>query len=128
VSSTLSNGYKLPATGDRGSVFYPDLEDNITLMNSHAHTGSDGETIDVKYLSKTTATIASGSWSAVSGQAGTFRQLITMPAGFDWDAQELKFTLSTLGHVIHPSVEKVSATTYYVYINDSSLALKVTYG
>jgi hypothetical protein len=125
---TLSNGYKLPATGERGSVFYPALEDNITLSNSHAHTGSDGEQIDAKHLSKTTSTIASASWAAVSGHTGTYRQLLTLPSGFTWDACEMKFTLSTLGHVIYPSIEKVSATTYYVYFNDNTLDLKVTYG
>lgn len=128
MSSTTTMGYKLPANGDRGSSYFPDLAANIALCDSHKHDGTDGVQIDPFSLNKTTSTIAAGSWAAVSGQAGTFRQLLTLPASYAWDAVEMKFTLSVLGHQIYPSIEKVSATTYYVYINDSSLALKVTYG
>lgn len=128
MATTLSNGYKTFSNGERGSVFYPGMNDNFTLMNSHTHDGSDGELIDCKYLTKTTETISSGSWSAVSGHTGTYRQLVTLPSGFTWDSVEMKFTLSTLGHVIYPSIEKASATTYYIYFNDNTLDLKVTYG
>ena len=37
----LSNGYKLPETGDFGDVWFPALEDNIQRINTHNHDGTD---------------------------------------------------------------------------------------
>ena len=41
MATTLSYGFVRPATGDKGSVFFPALEDNITQLNSHDHDGTD---------------------------------------------------------------------------------------
>lgn len=127
MSSTLSYGYKLPATGDRGSVWFANLEDNITLSNSHSHTGTDGEPILAKYITKATASVASGSWSAVAGQAGTFKQSITLPSGYLMATTQIHF-LDPSGHPLMLSVERTSTTAFDVYINDNSLTLTAVYG
>jgi hypothetical protein len=129
VSTTLSKGYRLPDTGDRGSSFYPDLENNIELSNSHTHNGTDGERINVKDLTVTSQTLASGSWSADLG-GSTYRQLVTLPAGMTFNDMIPKFQVSGGGDdgiVIHPTVVKVSSTTYYAYVNDNAIAVLVTY-
>ena len=127
MSTTLSHGYKKPSTGDRGSVWFANLEDNITLSNSHDHDGTDGEAIAAKYITKATDSVAAGSWVAVAGQAGTFSQTKTLPSGYLMATTQIHF-LDPNGHPLMLSVEKASATTYTVFINDNSLTLTAVYG
>lgn len=129
MSTTLSKGYKLPDTGDRGSSFYPDLEDNITLGNLHNHNGVNGEKINVKDLTVTSQTLASGDWGSDLG-GSTYRQLVTLPTGMTFNDMIPKFQVSGGGDdgiVIHPTVVKASANTYYAYVNDNTIAVLVTY-
>lgn len=129
MSTTLSKGYKKPSTGDRGSSFYPNLEDNIELSNSHKHDGVDGEKINVKDLTVTSQTISSASWGADLG-GSTYRQLITLPTGMTFNDMVPKFQISgggDDGKVIHPTIVKASSTTYYCYVNDNTIAVLVTY-
>ncbi len=124
MSTTLSNGYKKPDTGDRGNTFFTDLEDNITRVNSHDHDGSNSEPINTKNLSKDSQTISSGSWSLVSD--GIYRQLVTVPSGHTVDDMVPKFTIDD--DIYHPTIEKASTTTYYIYINDNTKDVVVKYG
>lgn len=39
--TTLTYGFKRPATGDQGSVWFPAMEDNITRLDAHDHDGTD---------------------------------------------------------------------------------------
>ncbi len=127
MSTTLSHGYKKPSTGDRGSTWFSNLEDNITLSNSHAHDGTDGENILAKNITKATASVASGSWAAVVGQAGTYSQTVTLPSGYLMSTVQIHF-LDPNGHQLMLSWEKASTTTYTVFINDNSLTLTAVYG
>jgi hypothetical protein len=43
-----------------------------------------------------------------------------------FNAVSIEIRLST-GHVIYPTIEKVSATQYDIYINDNSLNLTAVY-
>lgn len=126
MGTVLSKGFKLPTTGDRD--WWTQLEDNITQLNSHDHDGTDSEQISTNNLSKSTGSIASGSWSAVSGEAGTYKQTVTVPTGYTVDLTDIKFYITSSGIQIHPSVRKVTATTYDVFINDNSLSLTAVYG
>jgi len=129
MSSTTTYGYKLPANGDRGSTFFPDLEHNISRVDGHTHDGSDSALIPAKNISKSTQDIASGSWVLVAG--GHYRQLVTTPSGYTVDSSFMKFYFnggSFDGQQVFLKVEKASSTTYYVYINDNTQALKVVYG
>lgn len=121
----LSNGVKKPETGDRGSVFFPALEDNCDYLNDHTHDGSLGEPIPATNISPVTQSVSSGSWSATSG--GQYRQLLTVPNGKNFDDVDITFKHSTTKEPISLGVEKVSATTYYVFINDNSVSLVASY-
>jgi hypothetical protein len=124
---TLSYGYKLPETGDRGNVWFPALEDNITRLNSHDHDGTDSPAIPVQNLTKSSASILAADW--VSQGGGTYRQEITMPAGFTYANTIMKFMLAgTDDDEVHPTVEEGSASNkFYVYVNDNTVALTVLY-
>lgn len=129
MSSTLSKGYKLPDTGDRGSTFFPNLEDNITLSNSHKHDGTDGERINVKDLVVQSQTIAAGSWGSDLG-GSTYTQSITMPTGLVFDDCMIKFKVSggaKDGRQIFPTVRKTGASAYTVTVNDNTIAILATY-
>ena len=124
MSTTLTYGYKKPDTGDKGSSFFPDLEDNIDRLNGHSHDGNDSVKLPPTSLSKSSQTIASTSWVATSG--GTYKQTVTMPSGILYDDVIMMFKVSD--DIIHPTVEKVTASTYDIYINDNSVDVMAIYG
>lgn len=129
MATILSHGVKIPTTGER--EYFDELEDNFHLLNDHKHDGSDSEKINIKHLTRLETSIPAGSWVAVSGQPGTYRQLVTMASDVSQNDVSMKFLIvggAEDGAVVHPTVEKVSTTTFYAYINDNTLSLKVVYG
>ncbi len=126
---TLSYGYKKPETGDKGNVFFPALEDNITLLNGHTHNGTDSALIPVTSLTKSTQSILAAAWVVTSG--GRYRQEVTLPSGFTFAATVMRFVINgggADGEIIFPSLLKGSAANkYYVYVNDNTLALTALY-
>ena|ERR1700692_470620 len=123
---TLTYGFKKPQTGDNGSVFFPALEGNFQQLNDHTHNGTNSALLPTASLAVTTQAIASGGWSSQGG--GTYRQLVTLPGGLQFDAIVISMRDAATGNYINPTIEKVSATTYYVYINDNTLNLTAYYG
>lgn len=95
MSTTTSHNLVKPATGDRGTVFWPALEAAIQRLNDHTHNGTDSEALNPRYFSKTTNTLALASWSAVAGQTGTYRQLETVPTGYTVDGSNPKFMIGS---------------------------------
>jgi hypothetical protein len=75
----LSYGYQLPQSGDRGTIVFDALEDNITQLNSHDHDGTDSDRIDAFSLARSTVAVTSASWN-VSGSY--FKKTVTFPTGF----------------------------------------------
>lgn len=114
-------GYQLPANGDTGDVFFTGMATNITNLNGHTHDG-----VTSQFLSTATQSILSASWAAAPIGGGVYRQLLTVPTGMSFDVCNVWFKLST-GQVLYPSVERVSSTTFYVYVNDNTLNLTAYY-
>lgn len=126
MSTTLSYGYKIPASGESGTAVFTILEDDITRLNSHSHNGTDSALLSRTAIVGTSQTISSSSWSA-NGATGHYRQAVTLPAGFSYDTVTISFR-TTAGDVIIPTVEKISATQYYVYTIDSTINFIALYG
>lgn len=126
MGTTLSNGYKKPTTGDRGSSWFPDLESNIDRVNGHSHDGTDSELIEAKNITKASATISSASWGADSG-GSTYSQTITLPTGWSFEDANMVFIDTSDDSIIYPTVVKASSTTYTVTVNDDTLTLTVVY-
>lgn len=116
----LSYGYEKPSDPTFGDVFWPALERNIQQLNDHNHNGTNSAPI-----ASVTASISSGSWGADIG-GGTYRQEITLPAGRTYDTTRLFFKRST-GEMTYPTVERASATSFYIYTNDNSVSYVVSY-
>jgi hypothetical protein len=123
MSSTLSKGFKLPATGDRN--FWTDLATNITKTNAHTHNGVDSEAINITNLVKPTSTLVSTSWVAVAGEAGSFKQSVIMPVGVLFDNVIVKVQLGS--EQIFPTIVKTAASSFDITVNDNTMNLAITY-
>lgn len=123
---TLSYGYQLPADGDTGLLFFPAMDTNITRLNGHTHNGTDSALIPASSIQQGSVTASSGAWgSAVS--TGVYRQLLTMPAGYTFDASIPSVRLVSNGNLVYATLEKVSSTTFYVYTSDNSAGYTVIF-
>jgi hypothetical protein len=122
---TLSYGYLKPQTGDKGSIFFPALEADIQQLNDHTHNGVNSALISSSSITPLTQNILAASWVATSG--GTYRQLVSVTGGLSYDQFIVSVKLTATGHLIYPTIEKVSSTTFYVYTNDNSLDYTLVY-
>ncbi len=116
---TLTYGTKKPTNPTSGDEWFPAIEDNCDHADAHVHDGVTGAITPA-----TSAAISSGSWA--SEGAGLYSQTVSLPAGRQYDTTAIQFRLST-GEVIHPTVEKASATSYKVYTNDNSKSFVALY-
>lgn len=128
MATTLSYGYILPSTGDSGTALFTALENNITRLNDHTHDGTDSPPLPAQSIAGVSQTISSASWVA-SGAAGHYRQAVTVPSGFDFDEVQISFRVpGSTGAYIHPTVERISDTQYYVYTTDNTINFTAVYG
>lgn len=122
---TLSNGYLLPESGDRGNIFFPGLESNIQRINDHDHNGTNSEkltSLSLLGLVDTTS-LVSGNWSLQAN--GLYRALVTMPGTKLFDTTTIAIRLNN--KPLFADYEKVTDNTFYVYVNDNSISATVLY-
>lgn len=122
---TLTYGYLKPQTGDKGSVFFPALEFDIQQLNDHAHNGINSAPIASGNIVATTQNLSAASWVSVGG--GTYRQLVTMPGSLQYDNFIIGAKIDSSEDQFYPTLEKVTANTFYIYINDNSKDVTVYY-
>jgi len=122
---TLSFGFKKPETNDSGSVVFPALESNIQKMNDHTHDGANSSKIPSSSITKVTTSILSAGWVLVAN--GIYKQTVTLPGAVSYDTTKIVFKLTATGHEVFPTVEKVSASQYDVFLNDNTVDLSVMY-
>lgn len=127
MSTTLSYGYKKPVTGDKGSVFYPDLEFDIQRLNDHNHDGSNSAILTSTSVTSVVQTVTNAGWAAVSGQPGTYKQNVTMSAGIAFDTHAIQIRNNSTKEMLYLSVTKTGTNAFDVYINDNTIALQVMY-
>ncbi len=118
---TLSMGVFKPDNGDTGDVFFPDMAANCQWMNDHTHNGTNSQ-----LLASTQQTISAGAWALAPIGGGLYVQTVTMPGAYTYDNCSMWFKLSS-NEFVYPSIERASATSYKVYVNDNSLALIANY-
>jgi hypothetical protein len=118
--TVLSKGYKKPSNPTYGDLWFPAMEDNIQRMNDHTHNGTDGAQI-----ANQTVSASSGSWGSDLG-GGSYRQLITTPTGMQYDSTRISVRRST-GEQAYPTLERVSATTFYIYTNNNAITYTLSF-
>lgn len=111
----LSNGYKLPETGDFGDVWFPSLEDNITRVNSHNHDGTNSEKLTSANISAVYQTELSASFIDQGG--GVFRATVNTPAGVLFDDTMVMVKDPTTKDTVYLKIEKVNASQFYLFTN-----------
>ena len=122
----LSYFFKKPETGDKGSVFWPALEDDIQQLNDHTHDGVNSSILSPFAITAITQSLLAANWVATSG--GTYRQLVVMPGVATLNSHYVVFKDQTaFTKQLFLETEKVGANTYYVYINDNSVDITAYY-
>ncbi len=123
---TLSYGYKKPQTGDKGTPLFTALEDNIQRVNDHNHDGVNSPPLTAQSIQGIQATVLAANWVAF-GPTGHYRQLVTVIAGFNFDTMFIS-TRTSAGAYVFPTIERFSATQFYIYTTDPTADFVVTYG
>lgn len=111
----LSKGWKLPETGDLGNVWFVALEDNINQLNTHSHDGVDSAQINTLSITKTSLTVAAGSF--VDQGNGYWRALVAVPASNLVDNYVIHIKDPVTKDPVALKIEKASASTFYIYTN-----------
>ena len=125
---TLTYGLQRPDNGDKGSIFFPALYDNITQLDSHSHNGVNSPKLSTASITNSTQSIDKTNWAAVGDGTGRFAQNVTMPGGLDYDVNHIIFHNAASPYfLMHLDIEKVSTTVYKVYINDNTIDLTAVY-
>lgn len=101
------------------------MEDNIQRLNDHTHNGTDSAPLPGNAITGSSVSILAAAWVALGG--GHYRQTVTIPAGYDYDKQSISFRLST-GDYVYPTVEKISATQFWVYTIDNTVSYVAVVG
>lgn len=120
MASTLTYGFVKPATGDKGTTFWGDLEDDIQQMNDHTHNGVDSAVLSAASVASTQDTISSGGWTSLGG--GNYSKTVTMPlaltgGGGVYEDYNIQFRNASTGAILYLSVTKTSSTSFDVYSN-----------
>lgn len=128
MSTTLSFGWIVPSSGDRGSVFFPALESNIQKSNDHTHNGTNSANLSPSAISTTgfTSAISAASWGSATN--GIYTQSVTVPAGVtEVNNYNVYFYNSSTMERLLLSMTRTAATTYNVSINDNTVNLVAVY-
>ena len=126
MSTTLSYGFVKPVSGDVGNAFFTPMEANIQQLNDHTHNGTNSANLPAQSILGVSVSAPSGSWVA-NGATGHYRQSVTLPAGFSFDTVALSVRTAA-GIYVYSTIEKISATQFYVYTTDNTLTLTIICG
>lgn len=122
----LSYLFKKPQTGDKGSAFWPALEDDLQQLNDHTHNGVNSAKLTSASFTALTQAISSAGWILVSD--GVYRQLVTIPGTSLYDDNIIVFRNQAAPKPqMFLATEKASSNTYWVYINDNSVSITAYY-
>ena len=119
---TLTYGLKNPENGDRGSVWFTALNDDIVQLDAHTHDGVSSALIPAKNISK--GSVVTSTWT--SNGTGSFRQDLTVPTGYNMDDYSMTVRI-TGSDIIMATIERLTSTTFRIYTLDNALAYTVIF-
>lgn len=130
MADTLSYGFQRPETGDKGSVFWPMLEGNVTKLNDHTHNGTNSAALTAASSVATVQSVVAAGWGSLAD--GLYRQTVTLPAaltgvGGTYAKYAIEIRNAANGRRLFLQTEKVTDTTFYVWCNDDTIDLTVLY-
>lgn len=102
------------------------IADDLTRLDAHSHNGTDSPLLTPASITRYTTTIAGSGYTADGG--GNFSKTITVPAAItEINNYMVSFYLTATGERLFITWERVSATTYKIHVNDSTLAITALY-
>jgi hypothetical protein len=119
MSITLSYGYKKPENGDKGDVFFPDLEFDIQRLNDHTHNGVNSANIPTTSISSVKQPLPSANWLLES--AGKWYQELTLPNDANYSDVFIMVKNSAGDQMFLDIKAGTSSKKYKVYSNDNNL-------
>lgn len=121
----LSKGWKLPQTGDFGSIWFPAMEDNIQQMNDHTHDGINSEKISGVSLNASTAQVLAAAFTDQGN--GYFRATVSTPGGIEPGNFVITTRNPTTKEPMYLKQERLSSSQFYIYSNVAQ-NVEVCYG
>lgn len=121
---TLSYGFLKPESGDKGNVFFPALESDIQQLNDHTHNGLNSAKLTAASSTAVTQNVSAAGWASSGGR---YRQLVTLTGGLQYDEVAITIKDQVTKNPLLLSIERQSATTFYVYTIDNTLTLTIVY-
>ena len=125
TSSYNGGAYYLPDSNDSGSPLFDILEDFITRIATHNHSGDDSKVITAQF-EKSYQEFTSGvnyTWAEI-GSTGRYYCAITL-TGNEIDTHERQFYMSTDNGSTYkqsmPSWEKISSNQIKIYSIDNTI-------
>lgn len=128
--TNTSHGYKKPNDGTTG--FWDKLNENTDQLNSHNHDGLNSEKLGPQASVGLEQVIPPvPAWVVVDAPSSSYSKDITIPvaltlAALTFDTVNISIR-SAAGDILPLKVQKLTATTFRVFSNDNTLALKVVY-
>lgn len=126
----LPYGYYALIAGEESSTeWMPHDSFNIVRLASHSHDGIDSALLTSTSFTKVSQFLLSTAW-VVSG-AG-YRQLVTMPVGFHYLTSIIRYFVDKAGDPFddsefYPTTQWVTASQFWIYVNDNTIGVEVIY-
>jgi hypothetical protein len=118
MSTILTHGTEIPASGDSGSIFCPMIERNWTRYDAHLHKGgTSGESL------KSTGAALAAAW--VLDANDVYKQTINLPTGFLFADTLIRCAIDNI--IVDLKLERVSNSSFSVYCNDNSKQVDFLY-
>jgi hypothetical protein len=123
--------YDLIAGEESSTEWMPNTRHNWAQVADHIHDGVTSALIPGAYLllDKTTQTLPAASWAAIGSG---FKQTVTLPGVRLYDSTMMSFRINKAGDPydgseFYPTIIKVAAAQYDIYVNDNTIDVDVVY-
>jgi hypothetical protein len=127
MAITLTYTRKKPVDGDRGSVFWDILADNIVLDDAHTHDGITSPAVPSLNITKGSSTVTNSGWTA---EDDWYYKTITMPGTYTLGNCQISFFLNggTLtGNEFFPKYVRVTNNSFKLYLPVDNQAVDILY-
>ena len=121
----LAYGVKQPTTGDKGSVFFPALEELCQRMATHKHDNIDSHPVASPNVTQASVDIPSANWLPVVGKVGVYYQDFGLPAGYTTLTSIYEVRDFTTDEKVYPSITKIDDVSMRIFTGLVASAYKV---
>lgn len=128
MATTLTFGLVRPDTGDKGNVWFPALEDNITQLDAHTHDGVTSPQIPSSSIQPTVVNVDTTGWSATGN--GFFTKNVTFPGSYLNSTSQIRFLLdggTKDRNEIFPTYDLIDDTNMTITLPTNTQALNVIF-